>query len=150
MALKLIADLRLDAPLLATLIVDLLVPRCGREGRQGEEGRSEVQGGGVAQSYEKAAKWYQKAADQGVAKAQYNLGNCYRLGQGVAQSYEKAAKWYQKAADQGDAEENVCYPIKKLMVAWLPHLLILPSWRTWKLCTACVGGIAHQECLVVF
>ncbi|WP_288264747.1 tetratricopeptide repeat protein [uncultured Dialister sp.] len=58
-------------------------------------------GRGVEQSYEKAAKWYQKAADQGDAVAQYNLGTMYKNGLGVEQSYKKAAKWYRKAADQG-------------------------------------------------
>jgi TPR repeat protein len=50
-----------------------------------------------------AAKWYQKAADQGNATAQNNLGVLYQNGQGVEQSEEMAAKWYQKAADQGYA-----------------------------------------------
>ncbi|MBE4724310.1 sel1 repeat family protein, partial [Acinetobacter baumannii] len=59
---------------------------------------------GVAQSYAKAAEWYSKAADQGLAEAQYNLGGMYDKGQGVAQSYAKAAEWYSKAADQGLAE----------------------------------------------
>jgi TPR repeat protein len=33
-----------------------------------------------------AAKWFRKAADQGYAPAQYNLGLLYLSGQGVAQS----------------------------------------------------------------
>ena len=44
-----------------------------------------------------------KAADQGNAKAQYNLGVMYDKGTGVAQDYKEAIKWYQKAADQGYA-----------------------------------------------
>jgi len=30
-----------------------------------------------AQDYKQAVKWYRKAASQGVAAAQYNLGNMY-------------------------------------------------------------------------
>lgn len=33
---------------------------------------------GVPQDYAKAAKWYQKAAEQGVAEAQHNLGSMYK------------------------------------------------------------------------
>ena len=45
---------------------------------------------------------YQRAANQGNASAQYNLGMMYEKGQGVIQNYVKAAKFYQKAANQGD------------------------------------------------
>ena len=48
-----------------------------------------------------AAKWYQKAAEQGYAEAQFSLGQCYFYGNGVNKNKFEAAKWYQKAADQG-------------------------------------------------
>ena len=60
-------------------------------------------GQGVKQDYIKAVEWYQKAAEQGVAQAQSNLGNRYYNGEGVKQDYHKAVEWYQKAAIQGDA-----------------------------------------------
>ena len=50
-----------------------------------------------------AVKWYRKAAEQGSAKAQYNLGVMYAEGTGVLKNDAKAVKWYRKAADQGDA-----------------------------------------------
>lgn len=48
-------------------------------------------------------------ADQGVARAQYNLGIMYDLGDGVRQDQAEAAKWYRKAAEQGyaDAQYNL-------------------------------------------
>jgi TPR repeat protein len=46
-------------------------------------------------------RWYRKAADQGNADAQNNLGVAYYNGKGVAQDYALAARWYRKAADQG-------------------------------------------------
>ncbi|MBF0107022.1 MAG: SEL1-like repeat protein [Deltaproteobacteria bacterium] len=52
----------------------------------------------------KAVYWYQKAAEQGYASAQYILGLTYRHGDGVEKDYEMAFKWYQKAAAQGFAE----------------------------------------------
>ncbi len=66
-----------------------------------------------AGNYTEAAKWYRKAAEQGLAEAQFNLGVCYKKGEGVPQSYSEAVKWYRKAAEQGLAEAQynlgVCY-----------------------------------------
>ncbi len=45
-----------------------------------------------------------KAAEQGHAEAQYNLGGFYVFGDGVKQDYAEAVKWYRKAAAQGDAQ----------------------------------------------
>ena len=53
--------------------------------------------------YKKAVKWFRKAAEQGYAAAQFNLGYCYDEGQGVEQNYEEAVKWYRLAAEQGNA-----------------------------------------------
>jgi TPR repeat protein len=47
---------------------------------------------------------YRKAADQGDAEAQYNLGLCYGVGSGVPKDEVEAVKWYRKAAEQGNAE----------------------------------------------
>ena len=55
-------------------------------------------------NYKKAVEWYKKAAEQGYAKAQYNLGVMYDNGRGVDVNYKKAAEWYEKAAEQGLAE----------------------------------------------
>lgn len=44
-----------------------------------------------------------KAAEQGYADAQFNLGKCYANGDGVPQDYTEAVKWYKKAAEQGNA-----------------------------------------------
>ncbi len=59
---------------------------------------------GVPQNYTKAREWLEKAAAQGDAEAQYNLGIMYDNGQGVRQNYAKAREWYEKAAAQGNVE----------------------------------------------
>ncbi len=59
---------------------------------------------GIPHDYTKARIWYEKAAGQGVAEAQYNLGLMYHEGQGVRQDYVKARQWFEKAAAQGDAD----------------------------------------------
>jgi uncharacterized protein len=48
-------------------------------------------------------KWCRKAAEQGQARAQGQLGDMYLKGWGVSQDYAAAATWCRKAADQGDA-----------------------------------------------
>ena len=60
-------------------------------------------GQGMPQSFKEAAVWYRKAADQGDADAQFNLGVMYDKGRGVLQSDKEAAVWDRKAADQGHA-----------------------------------------------
>jgi TPR repeat protein len=49
-------------------------------------------------------EWYRKAAAQGHATAQSNLGACYDQGEGVRKDADKAVEWLRKAADQGDAQ----------------------------------------------
>ncbi len=68
-------------------------------------------GQGVPQDYAKAAYWYDKAAAQGFARADYILGVLYERGQGTPQNYIEAYKYFvlAKAAayDDEDAEYNL-------------------------------------------
>jgi len=52
-------------------------------------------------NYDEALQWYRKAADAGIADAQFGLGLMYDLGQGVPSDHAKALIWYGKAAVQG-------------------------------------------------
>jgi len=45
-----------------------------------------------------------RLADQGDAKAQYELGVRYAHGYGVSRDDQEAAKWYRQAAEQGEAD----------------------------------------------
>lgn len=58
-------------------------------------------GQGIEKDYEEAAKWYRKAAEQGIPQAQYRLANLYVEGKGVPQDFEIAYVWYSTAAHQG-------------------------------------------------
>ena len=53
--------------------------------------------------YKQAIEWYQKAANQGHAPAQYNLGVMYKNGYNVTKDDARALEWYQKSANQGYA-----------------------------------------------
>jgi hypothetical protein len=61
------------------------------------------QGQGVPQSDAEALKWINKAAAQGYAPAQGNLGYIYYNGVGVRPDVVQAIRWYTKAAAQGYA-----------------------------------------------
>ncbi|MBF0124347.1 MAG: sel1 repeat family protein [Magnetococcales bacterium] len=45
-----------------------------------------------------------RAANEGHAVAQSNLGARYAMGKGVPQDYQEALRWCRKAAEQGDAK----------------------------------------------
>jgi TPR repeat protein len=60
------------------------------------------------QDYTKSFEWGIKAAKQGYANAQVNIGYLYDEGIGVKQDYTKAMEWYLKAAEQGVAMAQ-CY-----------------------------------------
>ena len=45
-----------------------------------------------------------RAAVEGYASEQYNLGVMYQTGFGLPKDMAKAREWFQKAADQGDVQ----------------------------------------------
>lgn len=62
---------------------------------------------GKAVNKTEAVWWYRKAAEEGHAKAQCNLGYSYELGHGVQADTAEAARWYRMAAEQGlDIAQN--------------------------------------------
>jgi TPR repeat protein len=60
-------------------------------------------GEGVPKDPAAAVRWFRKAADQGVDRAQFALGLMYFGGHGVAKDRAEAMKWYRMAAEQGYA-----------------------------------------------
>ena len=59
---------------------------------------------GVAKDEMEAVTWYRKAAEQGNAHAQYNLGWMFQNGLGVSKNRAEAITWYRKAAEQGNED----------------------------------------------
>jgi tetratricopeptide (TPR) repeat protein len=72
----------------------------------------------VAKDSAEAAAWYAKAAAQGHAEAQFNLGKAYHFGEGVPQDKGKAAEWLAKAAAQG--HENAKEALEILGIKAVP------------------------------
>ncbi len=81
-------------------VVLLLCPNSLRAGL--EEGISASHKG----DYITAFREFRSLANEGDAKAQYNLGLLYEMGLGVKQDYPEAAKWYRKAAVQDNIESQ--------------------------------------------
>jgi len=67
------------------------------------------------EDYKTAYKLMLPLAEQGVAKAQYNLGLMYGKGKGIVKDDSKAIKWWKLAADQGDgkAQTNLGWMYEK-------------------------------------
>ena len=54
--------------------------------------------------HQTAYKLWLPLAEQGHAKAQFNLGVRYYNGQGVQRNYKEAVRWYRLSAEQGHAK----------------------------------------------
>src|SRR5258707_1965827 len=72
---------------------------------QMEDGQAAYDRGDFAE----ALNQWQPLAEQGIARAQNNLGVIYENGKGVPQDINEALKWYRLAAEQnyGGAENNL-------------------------------------------
>ncbi len=56
---------------------------------------------GKKKDYTQAAQWYRKAAEQGHAEAQTDLGYMYERGYGVTKNLKTAVEWYARGAQSG-------------------------------------------------
>ncbi|KAF9080277.1 hypothetical protein BGX23_002379 [Mortierella sp. AD031] len=93
-----------------------------------EQGNAEAQyrtGLQFEKGHSAAMDWYTKAAEQGYAYGQTNVGVIHEMGRGAPKDKVKAMEYYRKAADQGNqlainhlkAESNPFYwALKKLLV----------------------------------
>ena len=67
-------------------------------------------GNGVMKNYDTAFVWFEKAANQGHAESQHQMGHIYEYGVGlVEKENKKAFEWFHKAAEQGHlaAQKNL-------------------------------------------
>src|SRR5262245_21601911 len=62
----------------------------------------------VPRNYAESGKWYLKAANQGLAEAQFKLGVRYfEFGKKAKENYTTAFSWFYKAANQGIVEAQL-------------------------------------------
>ena len=65
-------------------------------------------GWGMERNLVNAYRWYRKAAEDGLAYGQFNLGRCYGNGWGAAKDLSQAAFWYQRCAPLSGALSEKC------------------------------------------
>jgi TPR repeat protein len=58
-------------------------------------------GEGIEADNNEAFKWYMKAAEHGIAAAQWKVGCAYDTGIGVDRNIFKARRWYEAALKNG-------------------------------------------------
>jgi TPR repeat protein len=72
-------------------------------------GAASLHGLGMPEDFVAGVDWLDKAASEGVADAQFQLGLCYLTGgPGVNQAPARGAKWLERAAEQGHARAQQC------------------------------------------
>lgn len=70
---------------------------------------------GLIKDGAEAAYWFRKAAEQGHAVSQFNLGVMLQNGHDVRKDEREAAHWYRQAAEQGDAHAQCALGVMLLM-----------------------------------
>jgi localization factor PodJL len=63
-----------------------------------------AEGRGITQNFAEAARWFERAANRGLAPAQYRLGSLLEKGQGVKKDADAARRLYIAAAEKGNAK----------------------------------------------
>jgi len=63
-----------------------------------------AEGKGVPQNLLEAAKWYDRAAQDGIVPAIFRLGTLYEKGMGVKKDIDAARRYYMQAAERGSAK----------------------------------------------
>jgi len=84
------------------------LPRCatGVAEAQNEVGYELFTTNSSTRDYRKAARWFSKAAVQGYAIAQANLGALYAEGRGVPLDYSEAFFWLKAASSAGTRRQS--------------------------------------------
>jgi len=80
--------------------------------------------------------WYRKSADQGYARAEYDIGYLYEFGLGVTRDREEAKRWFQIAADHGNESAQRALglrssPLRPWIRGWFVLLLAACLFLVW-------------------
>ena len=82
-----------------------LAAQRGDPGAEFEVAARLAEGKGVKQDFKLAMTWFQRAANHGLAPAQYRLATLYERGlSGSKPDLQRARVWYKRAADQGNVK----------------------------------------------
>ena len=61
-----------------------------------------LEGIGMDENPQEAARWFQRAADLGNPAGMFNFGKCCLRGTGLVKDRREAGRWLRKAAAKGD------------------------------------------------
>jgi uncharacterized protein len=75
-----------------------------------------------------AYQWYLKAAQQGYALAQLEVGEAFVLGKGVAQSDERAFPWLRQATEQGLARAQYMFGMRHPRSSLSDDIAVAAKW----------------------
>src|SRR6266498_2153131 len=115
----------------------------------------------IEKNLEKAFYWYQKAAENGHIKAQYNLAILYEDGEGTEKNLEKAFYWYQKVAENEHKkvqdyldDDEISYKIIKLFEPMTRFTIELEN-EMYSMCNKCHKKRRslkenHQICIICY
>ena len=76
---------------------------------------------GLVRDSAQAAKWFRKAAEQGLAEGQFNLAVLLTNGDGVSRNPTEAAAWCRRAAEQGFVDAQFMLGVKLARGEGLPR-----------------------------
>ena len=68
-------------------------------------------GYGTEKDYNKAFKWYLKAAEYGDVESQYKVASCYYSGTMTLKDESESRKWFESAAKNGSQESRMLLDI---------------------------------------
>ena len=100
-------------------------------------------GRGVPGDAAEAFKWYRRAAKQGHATAQYNLGVMYAKGDGVETDRVEAYVWFTLATARGDEEAKKIRDIARRLLS--PKMLEVAEARIRALSAGRVDPVTEFE-----
>jgi localization factor PodJL len=83
----------------------------------------------VGRNEAEAARWFERAAAQGLAPAQYRLATLYERGSGVARDAAKAGRLYEQAAVQGNI--RAMHNLAVLMTGSSGHAVDMAGAARW-------------------
>src|SRR6266540_6576493 len=115
----------------------------------------------MVKNLEKAFYWYQKEAENGYIRAQYNLANLYEIGYETVKDLEKAFYWYHKIATSDFKivqdylnDDEISYKIIKLFEPMTRFTIELEN-EMYSMCNKCHKKRRslkenHQICIICY
>ena len=122
-------------------------PRSAPTDAQGmlQEGLKNLGSTRMTGNFHHARRWFEMAAEKGLAAAKFQLGLIHLRGRGVPEDVVAARKWFQAAAAQGNADAQTQIGIVYQCGYGVP--IDLAEAKRWFELAAVQGHVEAKECL---